>query len=298
MIAKRDKRPTADAGDLLARVRALELAARRNAAGRLEGRWATSIKGRGLLFEEPRRYVPGDSVRRIDWNITARVAEPHVRVHREERQRRVLLLVDVSPSMHFGTRRCTKLELAVELAATLAVSAVEAGDRVGYVTFADRVLSDSRPRGGRAQLFRTLRALLDATGEWRRTVELSDPRAAIHRAESYGGGAMSIFVLSDFLDEDIARDLAYLRPRHEVSLLGLFDPLELELPAAPRLLTRAAEGGRRVVQRSVQRARTTELARHHEAVRLSAARRGIAWVTASTAESVDQVMLRLLRVPR
>ncbi|MEO1085791.1 MAG: DUF58 domain-containing protein, partial [Acidobacteriota bacterium] len=136
-----------DISELLRRVHRLEMVGRRSAAGLRSGDYATKIRGRGLLFEEPRPYVPGDEARRIDWNITARLGgAPHVRVHLEERQRDVLLLLDVSPSMHFGSRGATKLELAVELAATLAVSAIDAGDRLGLVLFADRVLEEHRPR--------------------------------------------------------------------------------------------------------------------------------------------------------
>jgi uncharacterized protein (DUF58 family) len=217
----------ASASELFQRVRTLELVARRNAAGRLQGDYVSSFKGGGLLFEEPRRYVPGDPVRSIDWNITARVQEPHVRVHREERQRDVMLAIDVSPSMHTGFHERTKLETAVELAATLAVSAAVAGDRLGYVSFADVVLERSRPRGGRAQLWRVLRGLLDQTAPWSRPVSGSDPRVAIHELESLRGGSMVVFLISDFFDRDVPDDLRYLRPRHDVSLLHVYDPFEV-----------------------------------------------------------------------
>lgn len=232
--------------ELLRRVQTLELIGRRNAAGLRPGDYQTAVRGRGLLFEEPRKYVPGDEARRIDWNITARLGgDPHVRVHLEERQRDVMVLLDVSPSMHFGSRRHTKLEIAVELAATLAVAATDAGDRLGHVLFADRALAETRPRAGRAQLFRMLQQMLENTAPWRREVGVSDPRAAIHAVEK-NRGRFAIFLISDFIDHDVPDDLRYLRARHDVTLLHVYDPLEFaahpQTRHAPRLAGRASEG--------------------------------------------------------
>ncbi len=166
----------ADVTGLLKRVQRLELAARRNAGGLMIGDYQTAIRGQGMVFHETRKYVAGDPVRLIDWNATARVGEPYVKVHLEERQREVVIALDVSPSMHAGFQDKTKLETAVELAATLAVSTVEGGDRLGWVVFADQALAEHRPRGGRTQLFRALRSFLDHTSPWTRPVSASDPR--------------------------------------------------------------------------------------------------------------------------
>jgi uncharacterized protein (DUF58 family) len=216
---------------LLRDVHLLELIARRNATGLLAGDYASVILGSGLVFHEARKYVQGEPARLIDWNITARTGEPYVRVHQEERQREVIIALDVSPSMHVGYQARTKLEFAVELAATLAVSAIEGGDRLGWVVFADRALETARPRPGRAQLFRGLKAMLVHTGPWRRPVLQSDPRAAVHAIESLRGGRYVVFMISDFIDHDVPEDLRYLRARHDVSLLHLFDPLEYAEPS-------------------------------------------------------------------
>lgn len=229
---------------LLRHVHHLELVARHNAHGLRTGEWTTAVRGRGLVFHETRKYVQGEPARRIDWNITARLGEPHVRVHLEERQRRVILALDVSPSMHDGFQRRTKLEYAVELAATLAVSAIDAGDRLGHVVFADRVLGQERPVGGRAQLFRVLRALVEHTAPWDRPVEASDPRAAIHAIERQGGRSV-VFLISDFVDHDVPRDLDYLRPRHDVSLLHIVDPVDYAEDAPIVLAARSPEGAPR-----------------------------------------------------
>jgi uncharacterized protein (DUF58 family) len=218
---------TADIASAIARVRRLKLVARKNAAGLLRGNYQTAVRGQGLIFHESRKYVAGEPARSIDWNITARVGEPHVRVHLEERQREVIIALDVSPSMHVGYGHKSKLELAVELAATLAVSATESGDRLGHVLFADRVLETGRPRAGQAQLFRTLRALLDHTTPWTRPVAESDPRSAIHSIEQSHRGRLVIFLISDFIDHDLPDDLRFLRPRHDVTLLHVYDPFEM-----------------------------------------------------------------------
>ena len=214
------------AEELIRRVRHLELAARKNVGGLLAGDWQTTFVGDGLEFHEARRYVEGDPVRRIDWNLSARLDEPHVRVDREERQREVILAVDVSPSMHSGFARRTKLETAVELAATLAVSAVDAGDRLGLILWADGVLAELPPRGGRRHLFEALRRMLDHTEPWTRAVGESDPRAAVHAIERRRGRRFVVFLISDFLDHDVPDDLRHLRRRHDISLLHVVDPFE------------------------------------------------------------------------
>ena len=230
--------------ELMRRVSRLELAARHNAAAWLKGDYLTSIRGQGMIFHESRRYVAGEPARHIDWNVTARAGEPYVKVHLEERRRDVMLVVDVSPSMHTGFQQRTKLEVAIELAATLAVSAVEAGDRVGLVVFADRVLSELRPGGGRAQLFRVLRALLENTEPWQRPVEESDPRVAIHSLQRSRNARFVVLMISDFIDHDLPDDLRYLRSQHDVSLLHVYDPLELA--SGPVVIQgRSPEGGNR-----------------------------------------------------
>jgi len=293
--------------ELQARVRRLELVARRNAATLRSGDYVTAILGHGLVFHEARRYVAGEPARLIDWNITARVGEPYVRVYQEERQREVVLALDVSPSMHGGFQDKTKLELAVELAATLAVSAVDAGDRLGWVTFADRVLEAAPPGGGRGHLFRALRALLDATVPWDRPVPLSDPRQAIHALEGQRrGGRRVVFLISDFVDHDVPDDLRYLRARDDVALLHVYDPLELPdgspgraaaVPsgADPRWPAAAPEGGRRG---RFAPASAPDLASVEADLARQAARHGVGVASFSTAAPVAASLTRYLHSRR
>ena len=222
------------APDLLREVRALELVARGNVSSMLAGNYRTTIIGRGRDFHESRRYLPGDDVRTIDWKTTARLDKPHVKTFLEERQREIVIALDVSPSMFTGWQRLTKIEAAVEIAATLALSAVENGDRVGWVHFADRALKTVRPRQGRRQLFLALRSWIDVLEEGPRPCPFSDIRAAIDAIQTMKGRRLVIFLISDFIDRDVPDDLRYIARRHDVSLLHVYDPLEfggdLDLP--------------------------------------------------------------------
>ncbi len=275
--------PPDRAPELLRRVRTLELAARRNAAGPLSGDYLTSIRGRGLVFHESRKYVPGDPARTIDWNITARLGEPYVKVNLEERQRDLFIALDVSPSLHTGFQNRTKLEYAVELAATLGVSALESGDRVGWVIFADRALAVERPRGGRRQLFRFLRALLEHAEPWSRPVAVSDPRAAIHAVQRHRGRFV-LFLISDFIDHDVPDDLKYLQARHDVSLLHVYDPLEYAERGPLRFSAFAPEAGGRAAPTRLGAGGTLEEMRSF--LRRRAAAQRIAVGSFSTASAV------------
>lgn len=218
---------------LLKRVRELELKARRNAAGFFSGNYVQSVRGRGMVFHEARKYVMGESIRMIDWNITARMREPYVKTFLDEREREVFIALDVSPSMHTGWQERSKLEYAVEVAATLAVSATKARDRLGFLTFSDRIHEISRPVRARHQLFRALKTFLAHVDGGPSQAQESDARLAIHAVQAYRAKRFVVFVISDFIDHDIPADLRYVQAKHDVSFVHIFDPLEYE--PAPQL---------------------------------------------------------------
>ncbi len=228
--------------ELLAEVRELELVARKNVSSLFAGNYLTTIPGRGLEFHEARRYVQGEPVQRIDWKMTARMGVPYVRTFLEERQREIFIALDVSPSMATGWQEKTKLEVAVEMAATLAVSAVLAGDRLGFVTFSDRVFELDRPRAGKRQLFRALKTLAAVLGRAPEPCRESDPRCAVHAIQRFRGRRFVIFMISDFIDHDVPEDLKYFRSRHDVSLIHLYDPLEYAGVDTIRLAAFSPEG--------------------------------------------------------
>ena len=233
--------------ELLRRVRALELVAERNVASLLSGSYSTTFRGQGLDFHEARKYIPGEPVRRIDWRMTARMREAYVQVHHEERQREVFVAVDTSPSMATGWQQRNKLETAVEVAATLGLAAVRAGDRLGHVLFTERALATAPPQAGRVSLFLLLRRLLEAidsgSGPGRGPglgpgttgiAAPSDVRAAIHAIQGIRGKRFVVFLISDFVDADLGDDLRYLERRHDTTLVRIEDPME-GLPPHPAL---------------------------------------------------------------
>jgi uncharacterized protein (DUF58 family) len=232
----------ADGSGILARVRALEIAARQNVSSLYTGNYVTTVRGSGMEFNEARHYVHGDPERHIDWNMTARLDEPFVRTYLEEREREVIIAVDVSASMHTGWQERSKLETAIELSATLGLSAIEAGDRLGFLTFHERVVDFVRPLGGRRQLYTFLRALVGQQDATPPRTQVSDPRAAIHAIQSLRGRRFVVFLLSDFIDHDVPEDLRFIGMRHDVSLVHIYDPFEYAGPGPVRLLAAAPEG--------------------------------------------------------
>lgn len=238
---------------LLRRVRALELVAERNVSSLLTGSYVTTFRGQGLDFHEARKYIPGESVRRIDWRMTARMREAYVQVHNEERRREVFVAVDTSRSMATGWQQRNKLETAIEVAATLGLAAVRTGDRLGHVLFTDRVEALAPPRPGRISLFLLLRRLLEALDQSSGAPPaagagtLSDVRAAIHAVQEFRGKRFVVFLISDFVDADLGDDLRYLERRHDTTLVRIEDPMEAARPhPALRRLVRSPEGDSRL----------------------------------------------------
>ena len=238
--------PGGSGRELLRAVAALELAARREAATLLGGEHRSAFVGEGLDFHESRRYLPGEPVRRIDWRITARLGEPFVQLHHEERQRRIVLAIDISDSMRYGWQRRSKLETAVLVAATLGVAASEHGDQLGWLTFDDSVRRRVLPRRAR----RTLRPMLaDLLRELSPDSDLSlcargsDLRAALHAVGALRGPRALVYLVSDFLDPDLEDDLRRLRRRHDTTCVRIVEPLdEAALPRRLRRWVRPAEG--------------------------------------------------------
>ena len=218
--------PTVVPPEVLRQVRLLELRTRGLVNSLFAGEYRSVFKGQGMEFAEVREYQPGDEVRTIDWNVTARMRRPFVRQYEEERELTVMLAVDLSGSERFGTARRFKSELAVELAAVLALAAVRNNDRVGLVLFTDRVEQVVRPRKGRRHALRLLRDLLVAVPEGRGT--------SVAAAADYLGRLLThkaiVMIVSDFADPALERPLKRLALRHDVVAITVGDPGEETLP--------------------------------------------------------------------
>ena len=206
--------------DLLRQIRKIEIVTRRLVDQQMAGQYHSVFKGRGMSFDEVREYAPGDEPRLIDWNVTARTGVPHVKRFVEERELTVLLVVDMSGSMSFGTTRYEKREAAAMLAALMGFSAISNGDRVGLVAFTDEVevFVPPKRRGTR------LSAALDFVGQ-------------VARRKSV------VMLISDFLDGQFERALQIAARRHDLIPLSVSDPAEVALPDLGLLLLEDTEGG-------------------------------------------------------
>ncbi len=212
--------------EVLRKVRQIEIRTRRLVRDVFGGEYHSAFKGRGMEFAEVREYAPGDDVRTIDWNVTARTGHPFVKQFQEERELTVLLLVDLSASGRFGTRSRFKSELAAEVGAVLALSAVQNNDKVGLVLFSDEVELYVPPGKGRRHVLRVVREILYFKPRGRGT----DLAGALdHTARAQKRRAV-VFVLSDFLTDGYLRAMSVASRRHDLVALRLRDRAEAELP--------------------------------------------------------------------
>jgi uncharacterized protein (DUF58 family) len=228
--------------EILRRIRRIEIRARRLVSNLFLGEYHSVFRGRGLEFSEVREYLPGDDVRTIDWNVTARMGTPYVKKYVEERELTVLLAVDVSASESFGTVAQAKAEVAAEVAALLAFAAVANNDRVGLLTFSDRIEKFIPPRKGSQHVLRVVRELLYARPQGRGT----DIAAALSYLVRVARRHSIVFLISDFLDEGFESALRTAAHRHDLIAISLTDPREVSLPPVGLLELEEAETGRRL----------------------------------------------------
>jgi uncharacterized protein (DUF58 family) len=218
------------------------------------GQYQSVFKGRGMEFAEVRLYQPGDEVRTIDWNVTARTGVPHVKRYAEERELTVMLLVDASASTRFGSVKQLKSALAAELGALFAFSAIKNNDKVGLVMFTDRIELAVPPRKGTRHVLRVIREVLSLKPAGQGT----DLAGALEHLQMVSKRRSVLFVLSDFLDASAERALKIAARRHDVIAVVLDDPRERELPDVGLVELEEAETGERyVVDTSDARIRKT-----------------------------------------
>ena len=234
--------------DILKRVRKIEIKTRGLSNEIFAGKYHTAFKGRGMSFAEVREYRIGDDVRDIDWNVTARSRKPHIKVYEEDRELTMMLMVDVSGSRMFGTTDNLKKSIITELAAVLAFSASQTGDKVGCIFFSDRVEKFIPPKRGRSHILMIIRELIGFVPESNGT--------AISEAVRYFTGVnkkrCTAFLISDFLnaksdDEALSDALKIASSRHDIIALKVSDPRERELPNIGLVELQDAETARKVL---------------------------------------------------
>ena len=228
-------------GDLIARIRRIEITTRKLVSDSFAGEYQSVFKGRGMEFDEVRQYHPGDDVRSIDWNVTARTGEPYVKSYIEERELTVMLAVDVSGSGDFGTRNRFKRELAGELAAVMSFAATTNNDKVGLLLFTDRVELLVPPRKGRSHVLRMVRDLL----VFQPVGSGTDIRLALDMVHQMLKRRSIVFLVSDFLadPESYRQAMLVTNRRHDVVAFDLRDPLEYEIADVGLLALEDAESG-------------------------------------------------------
>lgn len=241
-------RPAEPAGnqlpaEILKKVRRVELRTRRLVNESLAGEYHSVFKGRGMAFAEVREYQPGDDVRIIDWNVTSRMGHPYVKVYDEERELTVMLLVDASSSGRFGTCRQLKGEIAVEISALLAFSAIKNNDRVGLAIFTDRMEKFIPPKKGRDHVLRVIRELLCFRPESRGT----NIAAALEYLNRVLRKKSVVFLISDFISPDYDRPMRLTNQRHDLVAMSITDPREAELPDVGLIELEDAETGQRAL---------------------------------------------------
>ncbi len=283
--------------ELRRRVNRIRLLTLRLVNEQLSGEYHSSFKGQGIEFDEVRPYEPGDDVRSIDWNVTARTGSPHVKRYSEERELTVVFLVDVSGSQGCGSAARTKSELAALVTSLLALSAVENGDNVGLVNFTDRIVKYVPPRRGRTAVMRLVRDILageDAGGGGTDIASVLKGFSGLQKRRAL------VFLISDFLDSGFSHELRVAARRHDLVAVSISDPSETSLPDAglvevadPEtgeifLLDSGAASAREGFDRAARAAREA-LGREFKAS-------GIDEIALSTADSDDEIVAKLRRL--
>ena len=216
-----------DTQEILQKVRKVEIKTRRLSANIFAGQYHSAFKGRGMAFSEVREYQFGDDVRDIDWNVTARFNRPYVKVFEEERELTVMLLIDVSGSLDFGTEVQTKCDMVAEIAATLAFSAIQNNDKIGVIFFADKIEKYIPPKKGRKHILYIIREMLDFKPESRKT----DIKQALEFLTSVSKRRCTAFILSDFyVRQDFEQTLIIGNRKHDIVAIQVYDRRAKELP--------------------------------------------------------------------
>jgi uncharacterized protein (DUF58 family) len=231
-----------DTRDILRKIRRLELRTRRLVESSFAGQYQSVFKGRGMNFEEVRPYTPGDEIRAIDWNVTARTGEPYIKKFTEEREMTVMIMLDVSASGNFGSVRESKRELAAEVSAILAFSAIHNNDKVGLLLFSDRVELFIPPKKGRLHILRLIREMLYFEPKGRGT----DIAGALDYLNKVVTRRAFLFLISDFLAADFSLPLTISAKRHDAVAMTVLDPAEEVLPDVGVILLEDPETGEQI----------------------------------------------------
>ena len=229
-----------ETSEIIKKVRKIEIKTRGLSSNIFAGQYHSAFKGRGMAFSEVREYQFGDDVRDIDWNVTARFHRPYVKVFEEERELTVMLMIDVSGSLDFGTQHQMKRDMVTEIAATIAFSAIQNNDKIGVVFFSDRIEKYIPPKKGRKHILYIIREMLDFHPESKRT----DVKQAVEFLSGVQKRRTTAFILSDFyVREDFQQSLQICSRKHDVVAIQVYDVRAKELPDVGLMKVVDAETG-------------------------------------------------------
>jgi uncharacterized protein (DUF58 family) len=231
-----------ESSELIKKVRKIEIKSRGLSTQIFSGEYHSKFKGRGMAFSEVREYQPGDDIRTIDWNVTARFSHPFVKVFEEEREMTVMLLVDVSASENFGTKKQLKQELLTELCAVLAFSAMQNNDKIGVIFFSDKIEKFVSPQKGRTHVLRIIRELI----EFKPSQKGTDIAYALRYFNNMIKKRCTAFLISDFIDDNFDDALKIARRKHDLVAIRLYDEREMEIPSVGLIHIQDSETGKTV----------------------------------------------------
>ena len=285
-----------ETSEILKKVRKIEIKTRGLSSQVFAGQYHSAFKGRGMAFSEVREYQYGDDVRDIDWNVTARFHRPYVKVFEEERELTVMLLIDVSGSLDFGTQKQMKRDMVTEIAATIAFSAIQNNDKIGVVFFSDRIEKYIPPKKGRKHILYIIREMLDFHPESKRT----DVKQALEFLTSVAKRRCTAFVLSDFYDrQDFLQPLQIANRKHDVVALQVYDLRARELPDVGLMRVVDAETGfEQYIDTSSRRLRQTHEKYWHqrqEQLRETMSKSNVDLVSIATNEDYVKALLMLFK---
>ena len=279
---------------------ALRLPMRQPAASSMAGAYRSRFRGRGMDFLESRNYQPGDDIRNMDWRVTARTGRPHTKVFQEERERPVLVVLDASPSLYFGTRRVLKSVAAGQIAAAVAWSTVRRGDRIGGFFFAPGRHRELRPAGGRRGAMRMIQGLVDWLQPEQVWAEAPEPlSSALARVRHTVRPGSLVIIISDFfgLDENCNRHLSRLRQHNDVIGCQVLDAAEHQLPAGHYPITDGEQLSVLDMGRKDSRSKYEDMSfRHLDEPRRLFQKHQCGWLVLHTSDDPVEVLGRELRI--
>lgn len=285
-----------DTQEILRKVRKIEIKTRGLSQNIFAGQYHSAFKGRGMEFAEVREYQFGDDVRDIDWNVTARFHRPYIKVFEEERELTVMLLIDVSGSLDFGTQRQMKRDLATEIAATIAFSAIQNNDKIGVIFFSDRIEKYIPPKKGRRHILYIIREMLD--------FQPASHKTDVAMATAYLTRVMkrrcTSFIISDFYDnKDFSREMEIANRKHDVVAIQVYDPRAKQLPDVGLMKVRDAETGHEMYidtsSKRLRRQLTAQWLSREQYLRQTFAKSQVDWTAVATNEDFTKALMLLFK---